>query len=233
MPAKKIHIIIVAAGSGSRFGGPLPKQFCDLAGKPVLMRTIDACRGVFPGANISLVLSEDMLDYWNMLCDTIQFDSPDITIGDATRFESVNNGLANVNPDTDIIMVHDGARPFPSRAIFHALVEALENKKIAGAIPVIPVTDSLRLLSEDKISSHAVDRSLFRAVQTPQAFQAKQLLDAYVKAIKKEGSYTDDASVMEAAGYNNIALVAGDPKNIKITNPGDLALAAYYINSIS
>lgn len=233
MPAKKIHIIIVAAGSGSRFGGPLPKQYCDLAGKPVLMRTVDACRGVLPGAEITLVISEDMSDYWDMLCDTLQFESPAVVLGGSTRFDSVRNGLALVQPDTDIIMVHDGARPLPTRAIFHALVEALDDKKCHGAIPVVPVTDSLREISADKDSSHAVDRSMFRAVQTPQAFQAKHLLEANAKAVKAGGTYTDDASVMEAAGYNNLVLVDGDPKNIKITNPGDLALAAFYINGVS
>lgn len=227
---KKIHIIIVAAGSGSRFGGPLPKQFCDLGGKPVLMRTIDACRGVLPGTGMTLVLSEEMLDYWHMLCDTLQFDSPDIAVGGDTRFESVKRGLATVEQGTDIIMVHDGARPFPTRAIFHALVEALEDKKCHGAIPAIAVTDSLRRLSADKSSSTAVDRSEYRAVQTPQAFQAKLLLEANAKAAKSDLVFTDDASVMEAAGYSRLCLVPGDVRNIKITNPGDLALANFYLH---
>lgn len=227
---KKIHIIIVAAGSGSRFGGPLPKQFCDLGGKPVLMRTIESCRGVLPGIGMTLVLSEEMLDYWHMLCDTLQFDSPDITVGGDTRFESVRRGLATVEPGTDIIMVHDGARPFPTRAIFHALVEALEDKKCHGAIPAISVTDSLRKLTADKSSSNAVDRSDYRAVQTPQAFQAKLLIEANAKAAKNDVAYTDDASVMEAAGYSRLCLVPGDVRNIKITNPGDLALANFYLH---
>ena len=231
--SKKIHIIIVAAGSGSRFGGSLPKQFCDLAGKPVLMRTIDACRGVRPGATITVVVSEEMLDYWHMLCDTLQFDSPDIAIGGNSRFESVHNGLAKVEPDTDIIMVHDGARPLPTRDIFHALVEALDNKKCNGAIPAINVTDSLRRLTADNDVSEAVDRSAYRAVQTPQAFPAKLLTEAYAKAAKSGNEFTDDASVMEFAGFNKLKLVPGNICNIKITNPGDLALASYYINKLS
>lgn len=231
--SKKIHIIIVAAGSGSRFGGSLPKQFCDLAGKPVLMRTIEACRGVLPGATVTVVVSEEMLDYWHMLCDALQFDSPDIAIGGSSRFESVHNGLAKVEPDTDIIMVHDGARPLPTRDIFHSLVEALDNKKCNGAIPAINVTDSLRRLAPDNDMSEAVDRSAYRAVQTPQAFPAKLLTEAYEKAAKSGNEFTDDASVMEFAGFNKLKLVPGNIRNIKITNPGDLALASYYINRLS
>ncbi len=229
--SERIHIIIVAAGSGSRFGGPLPKQFCDLDGKPVLMRTIDSCRETLTGARITLVLSEDMLDYWYELCAAMQFVSPDIVTGGASRFESVRNGLAKVEPDTDIIMVHDGARPFPTSKIFHALVDALGDKNCHGAIPAIPVTDSLRRILPDKASSHAVDRSSFRAVQTPQAFRAKLLIDANVKATKAGGEFTDDASVMEAAGYSNLSLVPGDVRNLKITNPGDLALATFYLHN--
>jgi len=229
--SEKIHIIIVAAGSGSRFGGPLPKQFCDLDGKPVLMRTIDSCRNALSGAQITLVLSEDMLNYWHKLCSTLRFASPDIVTGGASRFESVKKGLAKIEPDTDIIMVHDGARPFPTSEIFHALVNALGDKNCDGAIPAIPVTDSLRRLSQDKTSSHAVDRSSFRAVQTPQAFRAKLLLEANAKATKAGREFTDDASVMEATGYSNLSLVPGDVRNIKITNPGDLALATFYLHN--
>lgn len=229
--AQKIHIIIVAAGSGSRFGATLPKQFCDLGGKPVLMRTIDACRGVLPGATVTVAISDEMLEYWQMLCETLQFDSPDTSRGGATRFESVAKALASVDPSCDIVMVHDGARPFPAKEIFDSLVSALDARGCHGAIPAVPLTDSIRRLNPDG-TSEAVDRSAFRAVQTPQAFPRKVIADAYAKALKRGGEYTDDASVVESAGYSNIALVEGSPRNIKITNPGDLALALHYIDSV-
>lgn len=224
----KTTLIIVAGGSGSRFGGPLPKQFCDLDGRPVLMRTIDACRGAMAGLNIVLVLSEGMTDYWDMLCDTLQFESPEVVVGGATRFESVQRGLRRVPSDCEIVMVHDGARPFPSRDIFRRLIAAFDDPKCQGAIPAVALSDSLRRLLPGG-ASESVPRSDFRAVQTPQAFRAKLLLDANRKASAPAATYTDDASVMEAAGYTRLALVEGDPRNIKITNPGDLALASYYL----
>ena len=225
-----ITLIIVAGGSGSRFGGPLPKQFCDLDGRPVLMRTIDSCRGAVAGMRIILVLSPEMTDYWDMLCDTLQFESPEVVAGGATRFESVQRGLRRVERDCDVVMVHDGARPFPSRDIFRRLISAFDDPKCQGALPAIALSDSIRRLNPDG-SSESVPRSSYRAVQTPQAFRAKLLIDANHRATAPAESYTDDASVMEAAGYRRLALVEGDSRNIKITNPGDLALAAYYLGS--
>ena len=222
-----VHTIIVAAGSGSRFGGSLPKQFCDLDGKPVLMHTIDAVREALPCGRITLVLSEPMFGLWTELCAEHKFHSPQTAAGGASRFESVANGLQTIEADTDIIMVHDGARPLPAKHIFSNLVEALSTPGCQGAIPAVAVTDSLRRVSANGVSA-SVDRSAYRAVQTPQAFHAFQLLDAYAAASGPE-QFTDDASVMEAAGYTNIALVAGNVENIKITNPGDIALATFYL----
>ena len=218
-----IHSIIVAAGSGSRFGGPVPKQFMSLKGIPVAMHAIMAIRSSIPDATDTIVLSESEIGRWKMLCDKHGFRSPDIVVGGATRFDSVKNALAYVPNGTDVILVHDGARPFPPRDMVERIKDAFDDSTVQGVIPAIPVTDSIRRLCDDG-TSYAVDRSVYRAVQTPQAFKSDLLVKAYSDAPSSQG-FTDDASVMEAAGFTRLILVDGSPKNIKITNPGDIATA--------
>ncbi len=213
------HIIIVAAGSGSRFGGPLPKQFCNLGGRPVLMHTVDAFRRALPGAGITLVLSQDGSDIWRGLCDTHGFDSPAVVIGGTTRYRSVCNAIATLSAALD------GARPFPPAALLRDFQDLLAGN-YCGLIPAVPVTDSLRTVTAD--GNRAVDRSEFRAVQTPQIFRAASFLDAYRQV---SGSlFTDDASVLDACGMP-LMLAQGSSRNIKITNPGDIALAEYYLSN--
>ncbi len=192
------------------------------------MHTVDAVRRALPDGNITLVLSELMFGLWNELCTSHSYTSPEVVAGGASRFESVAHGLETVTPDTDVIMIHDGARPLPSKQVFDRLIEALSAPTCQGAIPAVAVTDSLRRVSSNG-ASVSVDRSQYRAVQTPQAFHTFHLLDAYARGAEAGGNFTDDASVMEAAGYTSIALVEGNVENIKITNPGDIALASFYL----
>ena len=222
------HIIIVAAGSGSRFGGPLPKQFCNLGGRPVLMHTVDAFRRALPGAGITLVLSQDGSDIWRGLCDNHGFDSPAVVTGGPTRYRSVCNAIATLPAALDFIMVHDGARPFPPAALLRDFQDLLAGN-YCGLIPAVPVTDSLRMVTAD--GNRAVDRSEFRAVQTPQIFRATGFLDAYRQVSgSDERLFTDDASVLDACGMP-LMLAQGSSRNIKITNPGDIALAEYYLSN--
>lgn len=216
-----VHVIIVAAGRGSRFGSDLPKQFCLLAGKPVLMRTIEAFRGPLPDAEIILVISKEMEGLWTDLCREHRFDSPRLTYGGATRWESVKRAVEAINPDdADIVMVHDGARPIVSADMVERLLSEMEHS--TAAIPVVPVTDSLRIVMDG--GSQAIDRTPLRAVQTPQAFAGAAIKQMY--ALPYSPMFTDDASVYEAAGLGSPSLVAGSPSNIKITHPTDLAIAA-------
>ncbi len=217
-----VFVIITAAGSGSRFGAQVPKQFCLLDGRPVLCHTIDAFRHAIGDSDIILTLSADTLDLWQKLCEEHKFISPQIVIGGKTRFHSVKNGidaLKNKVKDTDIIMVHDGARPFVNAEMCQRLSSAASEQY--AAIPVVAVTDSLRQIEAEGVN-HTVDRSMFRAVQTPQAFRADVLIKAYDITFSPE--FTDDASVVETAGFS-ITLVEGAASNIKITHPSDLEIA--------
>ncbi len=228
MKQQDIYNIIVAAGRGSRFGAEIPKQFCLLDNRPVLMHTIERMRNTMPDSHIIIVLSKDFVEYWLDLCKKHDFSSPEIAIGGDTRWQSVKNALEKITGklnDNSVITVHDGARPVINGALIDRVIDGCINAD--GAIPAIPVTDSLRLIGENGKSA-PVDRSLYRAVQTPQAFRAEKLIAAY--SLPYQHDFTDDASVMAAAGYGNIILVDGDARNIKITMPDDLAIAAIYLN---
>lgn len=222
MNTQYIYNIIVAAGSGSRFGASLPKQYCLLDGKPILMHTIDNMRNALPGSQIILVLNKDFVDYWDDLCKEYSFESPMVVVGGETRWQSVKNAISLISAEAQFISVHDGARPFVNKAMVERLISALDFA--SGAIPVVAVTDSLRCVEEDR--SIPVDRSRYRAVQTPQMFHATKLIDAY--SLPFDETFTDDASVMAAMGYD-VTLVEGDAYNIKITHPLDIDIANVYL----
>lgn len=219
----KVTHIIVAAGTGSRFGAALPKQFCGLVGeRPVLMTTIDRVAASGTGS-IVVVISEPMLELWESLCRRHGFSSPEVVTGGATRWESVARALATVDDDVDIVTVHDGARPLvDSRVIANVLSPLEADDSIDGTIPVIDMVDSMRIDTGDG-RSKAVDRALYHAVQTPQAFRADRLKEAY--RLPYRPTFTDDASVMEAAGFDRLDLVEGSSHNIKITRPEDIEVA--------
>lgn len=217
-PEQKTHIIIVAAGAGNRFGSNLPKQYHRLGDMPVLMHTINAFEG---RGEIVLVISETMADYWSELCREYRFTSPRIVHGGATRFESVRNALDSIDLERDdLVLIHDGARPLVKADLINRVVDALAAGHNA-VIPVVAVTDSLRMVKDGLCV--AVDRNLFRSVQTPQGFLAETVVAAYRRRYEPE--FTDDASVVEASGIP-VFTVGGSPDNIKITSPRDLDIAS-------
>ena len=222
MNTQHIYNIIVAAGSGCRFGAALPKQYCLMNDRPVLMHTIENMRRALPESQILLVLNRDFVDYWAELCEKYSFISPKVVEGGDTRWQSVKNAIDKIPTDAQVITVHDGARPIVDPMMVERLIGALNNA--IGAIPVVSVTDSLRQINET--GSIPVDRSLYKAVQTPQAFHADKLVEAY--SLPFDATFTDDASVLAALGYD-VALVEGDTYNIKITNPLDIEIAQLYL----
>lgn len=217
--------IIVAGGSGTRFGAELPKQFLELGGRPVLMRTISAFGGGF--SDVIVTLPEGQMALWRELCERYGFAVPHrVVAGGETRWHSVKNALDSIGDisDVDIIAVHDGVRPLVTAEVIGRTVEAA--RRDGAAIPVVMLNDSVRQV--EKGASHALDRSTLRAVQTPQVFDARVLMAAYGQPF--ESTFTDDASVVERAGHS-VTLVEGDPQNLKITRPMDLALAEYLLNN--
>lgn len=221
-----VHVVIVAAGKGSRFGGELPKQFSLLGDRPVLMHTVIRIARTMPHAHIVMVLSKEYIDYWERMCELYGFVSPPVVAGGETRWESVKNAIESLNtkPD-DIVMVHDGVRPMVHTEMVQRILAAMANSD--AVIPYVSLTDSLRQLDADGESSHAIDRTQLVAVQTPQAFRAEKILEAY--KLPYNDSFTDDASVYEAAGFGVPTLVEGSATNIKITRPRDIDIAALYM----
>lgn len=224
----KTVAIIVAGGSGTRFGAELPKQFLELGGKPILMRSIEAFAnsGNCP-VDVIVTLPSDQMDLWQRLCDRHGFSVPHRVVpGGETRWHSVKHALDSMGDvnEVDIIAVHDGVRPMVTADVICRTIEAA--RRDGAAVPVVALNDSVRQVVGE--ASHALDRSALRAVQTPQAFDARLLLGAY--SLPYQPTFTDDASVVEQLGHP-ITLVEGDPHNLKITRPMDLALAEYLLNS--
>ena len=224
----KTVAIIVAGGSGTRFGAELPKQFLELGGNPILMRSIEAFAnsGNCP-VDVIVTLPSDQMDLWQRLCDRYGFGVPHRVVpGGETRWHSVKHALDSMGDvnEVDIIAVHDGVRPMVTADVICRTIEAA--RRDGAAVPVVALNDSVRQVVGE--ASHALDRSTLRAVQTPQAFDARLLLDAY--SLPYQTTFTDDASVVEQLGHP-ITLVEGDPHNLKITRPMDLALAEYLLNS--
>lgn len=211
----------MAGGSGQRAGGGVPKQFRLLDGKPVLLHCLETLHRA-GATRLVVVLHPDYLDEWRERLAALSY--PVVAVaGGASRPESVRNALCEIRrqgyANDDLIAIHDGARPLlPLQVARDGWVMGADE---GAAIPVVPATDSLRVLT-DGDASEAVDRSRYRCVQTPQVFRAHILMDAYSRPGLER--FTDDASAVEAAGYS-VVLFPGHPHNIKITNPGDLEIA--------
>lgn len=225
----KTIAIIVAGGSGTRFGAQLPKQFLELGGKPILMRTVEAFKQALADVEheVLVTLPADQFAQWQVLCNEFAFSVPHrVVAGGETRWHSVKNALDSIGDvdGVDVIAVHDGVRPLAMPALIDRVLETA--RRDGAAIPVVALNDSVRRITSEG-ESHALDRSSLRAVQTPQAFDARLLKDAYRQPF--DPTFTDDASVVERSGHS-VTLVEGDPSNLKITRPMDLALAEYLLN---
>ena len=215
----KHTILIVAGGRGTRMGGPQPKQFLELAGRPVLMHTLEAFDRWDASARLIVVLPEDQIDTWKRLCEAHVFGRIHrVVAGGETRFHSVRNGLGAV-ASNGLIAVHDGVRPLVAPSVIAACFAAAADG--GAAVPVVPVVESVREVDADG-DSRPVDRTRLRVVQTPQVFRADVLRAAY--CLPYDPRFTDDASVVEASGVA-VRLVPGNRENIKLTTPMDLLLA--------
>ena len=215
----KHTILIVAGGRGTRMGGPQPKQFLELAGRPVLMHTLEAFDRWDASARLIVVLPEDQIDTWKRLCEAHVFSRIHrVVAGGETRFHSVRNGLGAV-ASNGLIAVHDGVRPLVAPSVIAACFAAAADG--GAAVPVVPVVESVREVDADG-GSRPVDRTRLRVVQTPQVFRADVLRAAY--CLPYDPRFTDDASVVEASGVA-VRLVPGNRENIKLTTPLDLLLA--------
>lgn len=214
----RVWTIVVAGGSGRRFGAP--KQFAVLGpSERVIDRACDVARACGDGVVVVLP-SAERVDEW-------QTARPgDVAVvGGSTRSESVRAGLAVVPDDADIVCVHDAARPLATPNLFDSVVAAIRDGA-DGAVPALPMTDTVKVVDASGVVMSTPDRSTLVTVQTPQAFTASVLRAAHASGA--EG--TDDASLVEMAG-GRVVIVAGETWNHKITDPADLDRARAVIDA--
>lgn len=218
---RNYSIIITAGGIGKRMGSDLPKQFLELGGKPVLLHTLELFYVFDPRAQLILTLPSYWIDYWNKILQKYNCTIPhDLVDGGLERYHSIKNALSICTGD--YIAVHDGVRPLVNHETLDRCFSAIE--QYGQVIPVISVKESLRQVFDD--GSRAVNRGEYCMVQTPQCFKKEVILKAY--DIPYHSGITDDASLVEEAGYN-IHLVEGNEENIKITSPFDLKIAEFLL----
>ena len=209
----QVWSVVVAGGSGQRFG--TLKQFSLLAERPVVEWSVAACRGSSSG--VVLVLPRGAVGL-------MAFGADAVVEGGGTRTESVCRGVAAVPPTAEVIVVHDAARPLASEDLFRAVITAVTAGGAGGAIPGVPVSDTIKVVDGSGCVTATLDRDTLVAVQTPQAFDADLLRRAHAGGTQA----TDDAALVEALGAT-VRVVPGDPRNLKITTPADLELAEHLL----
>lgn len=212
------YVIIVAGGTGSRMKGDVPKQFRLLNNKPVLLHSVEAFHQYDASLQIILVIHPEYRDLWEKMRSAYQIDiQTNLVAGGQTRFDSVKNGLEIIQEE-GWVAIHDAARPVIDAAFIGYVFS--EAAAFGSAMPGIALNDTIRMIEND--TSRQLDRTLLRAMQTPQVFRVSELKRAYTQVYNPH--FTDDASVMQAAGFK-VHLTEGKPGNIKITHQQDIALA--------
>jgi 2-C-methyl-D-erythritol 4-phosphate cytidylyltransferase len=217
----KKSVIVTAGGIGRRMRSSLPKQFILVNEKPILMYTIKLFYDFDPTMEIILTLPEEWTSYWEELMLEHDFKIPHrIVSGGKERYDSIKNALEKCTGD--LIAVHDGVRPLVELDTIKQCFN--EAEKSGAAIPVVPIAESMRMKTIE--GTQIVDRSDFLIVQTPQCFRRDILLKAYTIPYHK--GITDDASLVEEAGYT-IETIIGNDSNIKITTQSDLKYAGMFL----
>lgn len=226
-PSDRIVVgIVVAGGTGERLGRAGGKQMLDLAGRPVVARSVEAVANAVSVCAVVVVCHEDRVDEYRQAVERAHAEKPIVCVaGGATRQGSVTAGMAEAaRMGAHIVVIHDGARPLlPSAVVDDACAALCEDADLHGVVAGYPVTDTLKV-AHGAIIESTPDRSRFWAVQTPQVFHADILLAAISHAERTGFEGTDDASVVEHAG-GLVGLVVGPRDNLKITLAEDVAIA--------
>ena len=222
----KVSVIIPAAGQGTRMGLSTPKQYLSLNGQPILHHTLMAFEASGLVDSVTLVVPKNDLNpaqkKWNYKI------VKNIVQGGKERQDSVYNGFKALDSDTDIVIVHDGVRPFVTADMIGRSIEAA--KKFGAAIVAIPVSDTIKQVDSKDFVTRTVDRNGLWRVQTPQTFQYAILGEAFQKAAADSYYGTDEGSLLEHAG-KKLKIIMGSELNIKITRQEDLILGEGILNS--
>ncbi|MDO4488662.1 MAG: 2-C-methyl-D-erythritol 4-phosphate cytidylyltransferase [Eubacteriales bacterium] len=227
----KVTAIVVAAGSGSRMGTQEKKQFMELAGMPLMAHSLKAFEINPAVGQIILVTGEEDLDRALQMCIKYGFSKVrNIVAGGDMRFRSVYNGLLAVEPDTDIVLIHDGARPLLTQEVIRNCIKGAFQEK--ACVAAVKEKNTIKTADDHGYAAETIDRSRLFEVQTPQAFNYKLICRAYYELRKTIEVYgtdiskiTDDAVIVENMTSEKVAFVEGDYSNIKVTTPEDMAIA--------
>lgn len=213
--------IIVAAGSGSRFDSEIPKQFVEILGKPLLVHTLERFEECSSIDRIVLVLASGESEKFKYFLDRFNLNKTTAVVaGGSTRSQSVRNGMRAVDPQTQIVAIHDGARPLVSVDEITRTIEAA--RKMGAACLVAAITDTIKEVEDGRVTG-TLDRSKLRRALTPQAFRFQLLAEALDSA-ELDDAVTDESMLLERIGHK-VAIVEGSSRNTKITHFEDLALA--------
>ena len=224
-----LSVIIVSGGKSSRMNG-INKQFIELCGIPVIIRSIKAFDNIDEICEIIVVTSTENLDTMKKLISEYNFNKKiKITVGGETRQQSVFNGFKQVDDKSEYVAIHDGARPLISRNIIEQLIE---NVKLYRATTVgVPVKDTIKVVQDGFIKNTPKRDTLF-ITQTPQVFEKKLYTESVEGAIKSGLDFTDDCQLVENIGYK-VFMTIGEYSNIKITTPDDIKLAENLLKEVS
>ena len=219
-----ISAIILAGGKGKRMGAPVSKQFIEIKGKPIIYYTLKKFSENKKIDNIIVVLPEDEVKYFKEnILKKYELRINKIVIGGKERQDSVYNALKSLkNSSTDIVLIHDGARPFISERIIN---EGIKFAEIYGAAaPGVMPKDTIKVKNEKNFSVDTPNRANLVSIQTPQVFKFDEILECHEKIRYNGEKVTDDTMVVEKYGYS-VYLYDGEYTNIKVTTPEDLILA--------
>ena len=219
--------VIVAAGKGKRMGTEISKQFLPLGGKEILTHTVEKFEKAEKIRDIILVTGEDSLQDVQEMAQEYGWEKiRSVVAGGKERQDSVWNGLQEVSEDTEIVLIHDGVRPFVTEDILNGSIEtALE---MGGCVAGVPAKDTIKVCNRENIAVATPDRSTLWQIQTPQTFRRERIIKAYEQA-KADGFVgTDDASLAEHSGYP-VKVIMGSYRNIKITTKEDLLIGEAFL----
>ncbi len=231
MKKERCTAIVLAAGSGKRMGTKIQKQYLELEGKPILYYALHSFQVSAVIDEVILVTGEEQTEYCQReIVERYGLDKVTrIVEGGAERYHSVWNGL-QACPDEGYVFIHDGARPFVDEEMILRAYEVVQEDR--ACVVGMPVKDTIKLADEDGYIAQTPDRDLVWMIQTPQVFEVELVKAAYGKLMEQtDVKVTDDAQVVEAMMYEDVKLVRGSYKNIKITTPEDLKIAKVFLKT--
>lgn len=224
----KVEVIIAGGGKGTRFGGNQPKQFCSIAGKPILEWTLYKFNSSPLVNSIILVIPEGMQDKSREKLSLSSYKKiKAVTEGGKERMDSVYEGLKLIDEDTQIVLVHDGVRPLVSLSLIQKVIEKTQ---IYGAVvPGIPIKETIKEKNKENFVVKTIPREKVYLIQTPQGFKSELIKDVYREAEFRGWRASDDAGLVEKLG-KPVRIILGEEKNIKITTSFDFKVAEFFLN---